>query len=139
MSNIIKMVIIIFSSSFSAILKLLVSLSFHEREACNIFEKNLLVYFWLCWCFKTKSLFQIILQATRSCQLHQLILYEGFHISIKNMWENSYTTISLWPPTNSGAKISTLFTGFRICKNTRTFFWRLGSHNPVCLKKAKLI
>ena len=33
--------------------------------------------------------------------------------------------------------ISALFTGFGICKNTCTSFGGLGSHRPVCLKKAQ--
>ena len=58
------------------------------------------------------------------------------HISMENVWQNCHTTISLWPPTSSGAKISASLTGFRICTNTCTFLGRLGSHRPVCLKKA---
>ena len=59
------------------------------------------------------------------------------HISMKNVWQNCDTTILIWPPSNSGAKISAFFTGFRICKNTCTFFGGSGSHRPVCLKKAQ--
>ena len=61
------------------------------------------------------------------------------HISMKNVWKNCYTTISLWPPNNSGAKISALFTGIRICKKYLHIFWGVASHRPVCLKKAKKI
>ena len=52
------------------------------------------------------------------------------HISMK------ITTISLRPPTNSGAQISASFTGFRICKKYLHIFEGLGSHTPVSLKKA---
>ena len=46
------------------------------------------------------------------------------HISRKNMWQNCYTTISLWPTTNSAAKISASFTGFKICNNKKLqSFW----------------
>ena len=58
---------------------------------------------------------------------------------MKNVWQNCHTTISLWPPTNSGAKISASFTGFRICKNTCTFFGGLGSHRPIMSQKSTTI
>ena len=59
------------------------------------------------------------------------------HISMEIVWTNYYSTISLWPPTNSGAKKSASFTGFRISINTCTFFRGLCSHRPVCLKKGQ--
>ena len=59
------------------------------------------------------------------------------HISKINVWKNYFTTISLWSPTNSGAKISVLLKGFRICKNISTTFLGFGSYRPVCLKKAQ--
>ena len=46
------------------------------------------------------------------------------HIIIKNVRQNCHTTISIWPPTILGAKISASFTGFRICKHTCTFLGR---------------
>ena len=58
-----------------------------------------------------------------------------YHISIKNVWKKCYTTISLWSPTNSDAKISVLVTGFRICNNICTLLFGFGSHRAVYLKK----
>ena len=57
-------------------------------------------------------------------------------LAVKMCKKNCYTTISL---TNSGSKISASFRGFRICKNTWTFFGGLGSHRPVGLKKIPTI
>ena len=48
------------------------------------------------------------------------------------MCKNCYTTISLWSHTNSGAKFSAVFTGFRICID----FLGVFSHRNVALKKA---
>ena len=55
------------------------------------------------------------------------------HISTKNVWKNCYTTISLWPPNNSGAKISALFTGFIICKKYLHIFWGGSQKNFILL------
>ena len=69
------MIIIIFSSSFSTILKLLVSKRFHENAACNIFEKIFWFIFGNFGVLRQKSPFQKILQATRSCQLNTNSVY----------------------------------------------------------------
>ena len=59
-----------------------------------------------------------------------LLLYEGFPVITTLAWkmcDKTFTTISLWPPTNPGAKKSALFTGIRICINTWKF---LGGYAP---------
>ena len=56
-------------------------------------------------------------------------------ISVKKVWNNCCTPISLWSPINSGAKIFVLYTRFRICKNICTLFFGFGCYWLVCLKK----
>ena len=64
---------------------------------------------------------------------------------MKNMWKNCYTTILLWPPTNSSAKISASFTGFRICRSLKmckkffAHFWGRGGGARECAKLACLV
>ena len=55
------------------------------------------------------------------------------HISRQNVWNNCCTTISLWSPTNLGAKIFVLVRRFRICNNICTFILGYGSHRAVWL------
>ena len=56
-------------------------------------------------------------------------------ISVKKVWKNCCTPISLWSPINSGAKIFVLYTRFRICKNICTHPFGFGCYWLVCLKK----
>ena len=54
------------------------------------------------------------------------------------MWHNCYTTISLWRPTNSVAKISASFTGIQNLQKIPANFWGgISSYRHVCLKKAQ--
>ena len=50
-------------------------------------------------------------------------LPSNHHISMKNVWQNCHTTISLWPPTNSGAKSPHHTQDSESAKNTCTLFW----------------
>ena len=81
-----------------------------------------------CWTSKGAVYIQII-----RCSKSFWELSSYHHISKKKLWKKCDTTI--WPPTNSGAKISALFTGFRICKNIGRFDGGLCYHRPACLKK----
>ena len=58
------------------------------------------------------------------------------HISMTSVWKNCYNTISLWPPTNSGAKnLNIVHRIQNLQKILANFFGGLGYHRPVCLFK----
>ena len=71
-----------------------------------------------------------------ACSLRSRLVYirglpSYHHISMKNVWQNCDTTISLWPPTNSDAQISAFFSGFRIWKILTYFFKILPKHADI--------
>ena len=67
----------------------------------------------------------------------KFIIYEGFPVTTRLAWK--MWDIMVTPPfhfDNLTTQVTKAFTGFRIFKNTFRFFWELGFHRPVCLKKS---